>query len=241
MPADSRPLAASPFFIPSLVVGALAVVTVLGLTLGLPIALLGAAAFVLSLVITLMWQSLQHLSGEAGLTLDEALSLAAPTAEEEQKRAVLRALKDLEYERSVGKVSQADYLELSARYREDAKRLILAVDEGLAETRTRAEKLLDERMSPETRPSPGTDAPKKGRKKSKKPAERQPAAAASGSTTEAAQEAATEGEAAPAQSTEAPSSTPPRDVASNEPTDASTEARNEEPPREESRRDEESR
>ncbi len=233
MPADSRPLAASPFFIPLLVVGALAVVTVLGLTLGLPIALLAAAAFVLSLVITLMWQSLQHLSGEAGLTLDEALSLAAPTAEEEQKRAVLRALKDLEYERSVGKVSQADYLELSARYREEAKRLILAVDEGLAETRARAEKLLDERMSPETAPSPGTDAPKKGRKKSKKSAESQRAAKSSNSEPTAAQGTATEGEAAPAQSTEAPSSPPP--------SNASTEAPNAEPPSEESRRDEESR
>jgi topoisomerase IA-like protein len=118
-----------------------------GALLGVEIGILVAAFGALGLVITFTWVSVQSLSGDSPLTLDEALTLGQPSAEEEQKRAVLRALKDLEYERSVGKISDEDYRELSARYREDAKRLIERVDESLTPARERAEKLLAERMA----------------------------------------------------------------------------------------------
>lgn len=117
-----------------------------GVALGFAVALLLAAGLALVAVIALMWQSLQQMSGETELSFEEALSLAAPTAEEEQKRAALRALKDLEYERSVGKISEQDFLELSARYRAEAKRLILAVDDTLEERRRKAEELLEQRL-----------------------------------------------------------------------------------------------
>jgi hypothetical protein len=90
------------------------------------------------------------------------LTLGQPSAEEEQKRAVLRALKDLEYERSVGKISDHDYADLSARYREDAKRLIQAVDANLTPARERAEKLLAERVA---RGEKRTSAPREEAKK----------------------------------------------------------------------------
>jgi len=170
MAADTRSLVESPLLVPAGAAVTIVACAIVGSLFGLPVGLLVVAACALNLVIGLMWQSLQHLSGEAELTLDEAFSLAAPTAEEEQKRAVLRALKDLEYELRVGKISQADYLELSARYREDAKKLILAVDERLAETRARAELLLDERLNPKTQPSPSSDAESEPRKKKKKAA-----------------------------------------------------------------------
>ena len=98
-------------------------------------------------VIAFSGSSVQSLSGDSPLTLDEALTLGQPSVEEEQKRAVLRALKDLDYERSVGKISDQDYHELSARYREEAKRLIERVDESLTPARERAEKLLAERVA----------------------------------------------------------------------------------------------
>lgn len=126
-----------------------------GALLGVEIGILVAAFGALGLVITFAWVSVQSLSGDSPLTLDEALTLGQPSAEEEQKRAVLRALKDLEYERSVGKIGDEDYRELSARYREEAKRLIESVDESLSPARERAEKLLAERMAKDEKEKEG--------------------------------------------------------------------------------------
>jgi hypothetical protein len=107
---------------------ALAAGILVKLSFGTQTALLVWAGAALIAIILLFWSSLQSLTGSAPLTLEEALGMGAPRAEEEQKRAVLRALKDLEYERSVGKISDEDYAELSSRYRAEAKRLIRALD-----------------------------------------------------------------------------------------------------------------
>lgn len=100
----------------------------------------------LLLVIGLFWSSVQGLAGESPLTLEEALTLGAPSAEEEQKRALLRALNDLKYERSVGKISEDDYTELSQRYREQAKRLMQQLEGEQEPARKRAEQLLQRRL-----------------------------------------------------------------------------------------------
>ena len=62
------------------------------------------------------------------------------------KRAVLRALKDLEYERSVGKISPEDYAELSAKYRAEAKRLMQTLDDALEPARQKVEQQLQQRL-----------------------------------------------------------------------------------------------
>jgi hypothetical protein len=126
---------------------AIAIVIGTGVVFGVELALLVAAFFALALVVGFVWFSVQSLTGDSPLTLEEALTLGQPSVEEEQKRAVLRALKDLEYERSVGKISDDDYRELSARYREDAKRLIERVDESLTPARERAEKIVAARVA----------------------------------------------------------------------------------------------
>jgi hypothetical protein len=128
------------------VLGALGATIVTGFTLGLELALLVIAGSVLVAVIALFWSSVRNLAGDTPLSIDEALGMGAPTAAEEQKRAVLRALKDLEFERGVGKISEQDYLEYSARYRAEAKRLIAAVDESLGPVQELAEKLANERL-----------------------------------------------------------------------------------------------
>ncbi|HEY8943917.1 MAG TPA: zinc ribbon domain-containing protein [Polyangiaceae bacterium] len=130
----------------ALVVALLAAVTV-GALLGLELAILVLAGAVLTGVIALFWSSVRNLSGDTPLSIDEALSLGAPTAAEEQKRSVLRALKDLEFERSVGKISEQDYREFSARYRAEAKRLIAAVDESMGPVTELAEHLVTERLA----------------------------------------------------------------------------------------------
>ena len=117
-----------------------------GLVWGIQIVLLVLAAGALTLVITLMWSSVQSLTGGAPLGFEEALSLGAPSKVEEEKRAVLRALKDLEYERGVGKISPEDYAELLAKYRAQAKRLIQSVDEALGPAREEVEKAIEQRL-----------------------------------------------------------------------------------------------
>jgi hypothetical protein len=127
--------------------GVVVLANVLGHHFGLGLGLLTIAGGVLSGSIWLIWSSLQGLASDAPLTLDEALSMGAPSMEEEQKRAVLRALKDLEYERAVGKINEADYANLAEHYRSEAKRLLRAVDANLAPERERAEQILSERLA----------------------------------------------------------------------------------------------
>ncbi|MGC4090673.1 MAG: zinc ribbon domain-containing protein [Polyangiaceae bacterium] len=123
--------------------------------------MLALATVALALVVFLLWSSVASLDGKSELSLDEALSYGAPSAEEEQKLAVLRALKDLEFERSVGKISEQDFQEFSARYRAEAKRLIAQVDESLAETRKLAEQLAEQQLlSSEAEPAKSEPAQK---------------------------------------------------------------------------------
>jgi len=118
-----------------------------GLLWGIELAFLTLAAGALGLVVALLWSSVQSLTGGASVNFEEALSMGAPSKMEEQKRAVLRALKDLEYERSVGKISPEDYAELSARYRAEAKRLIQRVDQTLEPARARVEATIAKRLA----------------------------------------------------------------------------------------------
>ena len=124
----------------------LTVAIIVGTLYGVQLVVLTLAASALLLVIWLLWGSVQALAGESELSFEEAFSMGTRSAEEEQKRAVLRALKDLDYERSVGKISEEDYLEYSARYRAEAKRLIRDLDENLAEARKQVELELERRI-----------------------------------------------------------------------------------------------
>jgi hypothetical protein len=100
----------------------------------------------LLLAIFAFWKSVLGLSQDSPLALEEALGMAAPTSEEERKQSVLRILKDLEYERAVGKIADADFRELSERYRAEARALLSNVEEGLGPARRRAENDLKERL-----------------------------------------------------------------------------------------------
>jgi hypothetical protein len=131
----------------ALAVTTLVATSAAGAWVGIELAVLVLAAGALVLVIALLWASVAGLSGDTPLTLDEALGMGAPSTEEEQKRSVLRALKDLEYERSVGKISEQDYREFSERYRADARRLIAAVDASLGPAQAQAEKLANARLA----------------------------------------------------------------------------------------------
>src|SRR5689334_4016093 len=111
-------------------------VVLAGVFVDAPTAILIAAAGALIAVIAVFWSSLRTLLGETPLSGADAYVFGAPPrVEEEQKRAVLRALKDIEFERNVGKISEEDYRQLVAKYRGEAKRLLQAIDEKSAEGR----------------------------------------------------------------------------------------------------------
>ena len=133
------------------------------LRMGLPMATLvcaivggvlqGAAAVVLVLaagalvsVIAIFWASVRTLVGEAPLSGADAYVFGAPRAEEERKRAVLRALKDLEFERGVGKISEEDYEALVAKYRAEAKRLLRTLEDDAQPRRDKVATLVMERL-----------------------------------------------------------------------------------------------
>jgi DNA-binding transcriptional ArsR family regulator/ribosomal protein L40E len=140
--------------------GAVAAALTMGAIYGVGTALLTLAGGVLLIVIAIFWASVRTLSGDAAITLEEAIALGAPTAAEEQKRAILQALKDLEFERSVGKIAEADYEELVTRYRTEAKRLLRVVDENLAPLREQATAFVAEQLGTE-RPAKRSKPPKK--------------------------------------------------------------------------------
>ena len=128
------------------VVGALGV----GLTRGLGTALLTLAGGALLAVIMLLWRSILLLLGEGSLVLEEHLpdpDSSVRSATKEQKAAVLRTLKDLAFERSVGKLTDEDYEQLSAPYRAQAKALLRALDTDLEPARKRAEAWVVERRA----------------------------------------------------------------------------------------------
>jgi hypothetical protein len=93
--------------------------------------------------IALFWASVRTLSGEAPLA-EGFSTMTVRTAQRtdsavEEKRTVLRALKDLEFEHSVGKIDDDDYAELDQRYRTQAKALLRELDVDIEPLRAQAE------------------------------------------------------------------------------------------------------
>ncbi|HEX7671936.1 MAG TPA: zinc-ribbon domain-containing protein [Polyangiaceae bacterium] len=155
---------ATSFIAPVTVLAALIGGAIAGIAPGL---LILASGMLLGAVL-LFWSSLGRLTGESPLTLEEAVGLAAPSPEEEKKRSILRALKDLEYERSVGKLSEEDFAELSTRYRTEAKALLRSLEAELAPRRVKAEAKLKARLEKEGIVDGPGRAKSKGAKSAKK-------------------------------------------------------------------------
>lgn len=88
----------------------------------------------LTLVLALigLWWSVR---GTLAAAEDAALDLSSESREREAlletKRTLLRALKDLEHERAVGKLDERDYERLSASYRASAKEVLEQLDQDL--------------------------------------------------------------------------------------------------------------
>jgi hypothetical protein len=127
---------------------------VAGVVAGLGSAFLVLAAGALLGCIALLWASIRTLSGDAPLPHAlEGVALEAPLVDElaEEKRRVLRALKDLEAEHAIGKIDDADYGVIVDRYRGEAKEIMRQIDAGVAPLRDQAERLAREYLEKKTR------------------------------------------------------------------------------------------
>jgi hypothetical protein len=113
-----------------------------GVVLGPATGVLILAGGLLLGVIAILWGSLRILSGDAILPpeLDELdMRSQGYDALASRKKMLLRALKDLENERAIGKIEQDDYEPIAAQYRADLKGVLTKIDESLAPNRALAE------------------------------------------------------------------------------------------------------
>jgi len=115
---------------------------VMGVTIGAPMAILVLAAGMLLGVIGLFWASLRILSGDAPLSPElEALDASAHAVDAfaSRKKMLLRALKDLDNERALGKLEEEDHEQLSQTYRGELKDVLARIDASLEPHRKKAE------------------------------------------------------------------------------------------------------
>ncbi len=120
----------------------ISVAAVVGVLIGPATAILALAAGLLLGVIALFWGSLRVLSGDAALSPElEALDMAAQGTSTlaSRKKMLLRALKDLESERAIGKIEDDDYEQLAGTYRAELKLMLKRIDDSLAPHRAKAE------------------------------------------------------------------------------------------------------
>lgn len=122
------------------------------------------AAGLLLGVIALGWASLRILSGDVELS-PELMALDSTVRGADalisRKNMLLRALKDLENERAIGKIEAEDYEQITQTYRAELKTLLKRIDETLAPHRAKAEELALEHFrkvglagEPEAKPTP---------------------------------------------------------------------------------------
>jgi len=93
------------------------------------------------------YRMLSPLVAAGSAAASEALSDRARAVLAREKALVLRALKDLEFDRSMGKVSQTDFEEMASRLRARALSLMKQIDEDGSGYRTIIERELSARLA----------------------------------------------------------------------------------------------
>jgi hypothetical protein len=121
----------------------------------LPFLFMSLSALALLACISFLWSSLRVLlGGEHELYLVKSKALQRRTELLDEKDSLLKSLRDLEFEREVGKLSEEDYARLSADFRARAKRALKALDDDLREHREKARKLVEAELAKAAREQP---------------------------------------------------------------------------------------
>jgi hypothetical protein len=109
----------------------------------LPFLFMALSAIALLVCISFLWASLRGLlGGEHELYVEQSGAVRKRAELLEEKESVLKSLKDLEFEREVGKLSEEDFRRLDAEFRQRAKQILRALEDDLREHRQKARALL---------------------------------------------------------------------------------------------------
>jgi hypothetical protein len=122
------------------------------------IILLSLTIFTAAAVGVAAWRTLAPFTQSDHRATPVALGGRARAALERDKALVLRALKDLEFDRAMGKISDKDFAEMSGRLRLRATRILRQIDAG-SSYRDRIEREVARRLGTSTRASASTAAP----------------------------------------------------------------------------------
>lgn len=116
------------------------------------IILLSLIIFTAAIVGVAVWRTLAPLAGKDDPAGPQILGGRTRAAVEREKALVLRTIKELEFDKAMGKVSDKDFAEMSTRLRARATGLIRQLDAG-AGYREQIEKEVASRMKPDTAPA----------------------------------------------------------------------------------------
>lgn len=121
---------------------------IVGVVVGPATSILVVAAGLLLGVIAILWGSIRVLSGDAPLPpeLEDLDMHAHADALTSRKKMLLRALKDLENERAIGKLEADDFDQIAAQYRTELRKVLTRLDESLAPNRALAEEAAREHL-----------------------------------------------------------------------------------------------
>jgi hypothetical protein len=115
--------------------------------------LLSLAIFAAAAVGAAALRTFGPLAGLLGADTSRSVGGRTRAALEREKTLVLRTIKELEFDRAMGKVSEKDFAEMSARLRTRAARLIRQLDAG-ATYRDSIEREIERRVAPKLKTSP---------------------------------------------------------------------------------------
>ena len=123
------------------------------------IILLSCAVFAAAYIGATALRTVLPLTGPPPADAPEVLGDRARGALEREKTLVLRSIKELEFDRGMGKVSEKDFAEMSARLRSRAARLMKQLDAGSL-YRSEIEKEVERRLATSANPKSQTPNPK---------------------------------------------------------------------------------
>ena len=133
-------------------------VVVLRVRLGLSAAMLFLTGVTLLWAVLWIYRTIVALASDPPITHGTRLGGAARRELLRDKRILLKAIKELEFDHAMGKLSDADFRDLPARYRARAVAVLRRLDEGAVTYRALIDREVQRRLGAAPAAAPGADA-----------------------------------------------------------------------------------